>query len=112
MQLQDLQEEIIDRFGLPPEPLKNLFRITALKLTAMPLGISKIDIGQAGGRIIFQEQANIDPARVIQLVTSKPATYKLDGRNKLRITTEMPDAEARIRVLQDLFDTIAARHAA
>ena len=112
VELQDLQEEMIDRFGLLPEPLKNLFRITALKLTAMPLGISKIDIGQSGGRIIFQEQANIDPARVIQLVTSRPATYKLDGQSKLRISEEMPDAATRIRVLHDLFDTIAVRHAA
>jgi len=112
LELQDLQEEMIDRFGLLPESLKNLFQITALKLKAMPLGISKIDIGPNGGRIIFQKQANIDPTRIIKLVTTKPATYKLDGQSKLKIVQEMPDAPARIRVLHDLFDNITARDAA
>lgn len=111
-ELQDLQEEMIDRFGLLPEPIKNLFQITVLKLKAMPLGISKIDIGQNGGRLIFHERANIDPARVIKLVTSNPATYKLDGHSKLKILQDMPDAPSRIRVLYDLFDNIAARDAA
>ena len=111
-ELQGLQEEMIDRFGLLPEPLKTLFQITLLKLKAMPLGIHKIDIGRNGGRVLFHGQANIDPSRVIRLITSKPDVFKLDGQSKLKILGEMPDSAARIRVLHDLFDNIAARDAA
>ncbi|VAW72763.1 Transcription-repair coupling factor, partial [hydrothermal vent metagenome] len=42
-ELRELQVEMIDRFGLLPEPVKQLFEVTRLKLKAVPLGISKID---------------------------------------------------------------------
>ena len=43
--LRELQVEMIDRFGLLPEPTKNLFAVTDLKLSAEALGITKIDAG-------------------------------------------------------------------
>lgn len=36
---------MIDRFGLLPEPTKNLMRLTSLKLHAEKLGIKKVDAG-------------------------------------------------------------------
>ncbi len=51
--LKDLQVEMIDRFGLLPEPTKNLVRLTLLKLQAERLGIKKVDAGPQGGRIEF-----------------------------------------------------------
>ncbi|MGX8249391.1 TRCF domain-containing protein, partial [Escherichia coli] len=51
--LKELQVEMIDRFGLLPEPTKNLMRLTLLKLQADKLGITKVDAGPQGGRIEF-----------------------------------------------------------
>ena len=45
--LDALQVEIIDRFGLLPAPLKQLFSVTEMKLLAQDLGIVKLDLGQA-----------------------------------------------------------------
>ena len=45
-ELRGLQVDLIDRFGLLPEALKNLFRITRIKLQTAELGIEKIDIGE------------------------------------------------------------------
>lgn len=39
--LRELQVEMIDRFGLLPAPLKHLFRVTELKLRALPLGVRR-----------------------------------------------------------------------
>ncbi|MBF8268871.1 MAG: transcription-repair coupling factor [Gammaproteobacteria bacterium] len=111
-ELQDLQEEMIDRFGLPPEPLKTLWQLALLKLKALPLGVSKIDVGANGGRIIFHEQTNIDPVRVIKLIQSQPAVYKLDGQSKLKILKDLPDTPSRIKVLHELLDFIAIPKAA
>ena len=61
--LRDLQVECIDRFGLLPEPLKNLFRSAELKQTARALGVSKIELGEKGGRVAFREGASVDPER-------------------------------------------------
>ncbi|HYQ39654.1 MAG TPA: transcription-repair coupling factor, partial [Pseudomonas sp.] len=51
--LNELQVEMIDRFGLLPEPAKNLMRLTLLKLQAEQLGIAKVEAGPQGGRLEF-----------------------------------------------------------
>ena len=99
--LRDLQVECIDRFGLFPETLKNLFRITGIKLRAKPLGIRKIDLGEKGGRVYFHEDAAVEPEKVINLIRSNPGLYKFEGSDKLRINRGLIDAEARFRFLDE-----------
>lgn len=111
-ELQELQEELIDRFGLLPEPVRNLFQLTELKLFANPIGIRKIDLGAEGGRVQFGEQARIDPGRIIQLIQTQPHFYKLDGQDKLRIIKDIPEAEDRFQLLEDLMKTIALEEVA
>ena len=45
---------MIDRFGLLPDAAKHLFAIAELKLKANTLGIRKLDLGENGGRIVFE----------------------------------------------------------
>ena len=111
-ELQDLQVEMIDRFGLLPEQAKNLFRVTELKLKATPLGIRKIEIASGGGRLVFEEQPNIDPMTIINLIQSQPKVYKLDGGDKLRMIKELPNKEARFDVVEKLLNTLSTKHAA
>lgn len=111
-ELKDLQEEMIDRFGLLPEYLKNLFRITEMKLKANPAGIRKVDLGRQGGRLHFSDRANIDPGKIITLIQSEPQTYKLDGQDKLRINKELPDITDRFKMLDELLNLIAEKEAA
>jgi transcription-repair coupling factor (superfamily II helicase) len=111
-ELNDLKEEMIDRFGLLPEAVRNLFEISKLKQKARPLGVRKIDLGLNGGRLFFQAKASIDPSRLIQLIQSDPVSYRLDGQDKLRINKELPDIESRLQILETLFDEIALKNAA
>ncbi|HEY9198309.1 MAG TPA: transcription-repair coupling factor [Gammaproteobacteria bacterium] len=103
--LRELQVEMIDRFGLLPQPVKDLFAVTELKLLALPMGIKKIDAGQNAGRILFHAEpsadanAGVDPVRVIKLIQTQPKRYKLDGADKLRFFADMPDAAARIEAV-------------
>lgn len=112
--LIELREEIIDRFGLLPEPTKLLFTITSLKIQATPFGIRKIDVGPKGARIEFHRQPNVDPASIIRLLQSAPGVYRLDGPERLRIKQEMPTVEARVLALRQLLDSLSpvARDAA
>ncbi len=111
-ELKDLQVEMIDRFGLLPDPVKTLFAVTELKLRALPLGIRKIEMGESGGRVLFVEEPNIDPMRIIQLIQSKPDHYKLEGGEKLRINKTLPRADERIGEINDLLGTLAEKDAA
>jgi len=105
-ELKELQVEMIDRFGLLPEPAKNLLAITELKLIVQPFGIKKIEAGPAGGRVLFAADTKVDPARLITLIQTKPKEYKLDGGDKLRFFRDLTDPAQRIaqvgRVVEQL----------
>ncbi|HEX4974292.1 MAG TPA: transcription-repair coupling factor, partial [Pseudomonadales bacterium] len=84
--LDELQVEMIDRFGLLPEAIKNLFRITELKLQAERLGISKIDAGERGGFVEFEPETFVDPLKLVKLVQSQPSRFRLEGGTRLKFT--------------------------
>ncbi|WP_294946681.1 transcription-repair coupling factor [Sulfurivirga sp.] len=105
--LDALQVEMIDRFGLLPEPVKNLFAITALKLRARQLGLTRIDAGEEQARIVFAEQPHIDPLKLIQLIQNAPQRYRLKGQQQLTIFAKMPDIQTRLDTLHDLFKKLA-----
>jgi transcription-repair coupling factor (superfamily II helicase) len=106
-ELRELQVEMIDRFGLLPEPVKSLFSITELKLKAVPLGIAKIDVGETSGRLIFGAQPNIDPAQIIQLIQKQPQHYSLDGADKIRLQFDMSEPAKRISHVSTLLDGLS-----
>jgi transcription-repair coupling factor (superfamily II helicase) len=110
--LKELRVEMIDRFGLLPEALRNLFAITELKLKATPLGIRKIDVGGQGGRIVFGADPQVDAESIVRLIHSEPATYRFDGSDKLRFVMELETGGERIDALGDLLDTLTTRDAA
>lgn len=111
-ELDDLQVEMIDRFGLLPAPAKNLFRLASLRLKAKPLGVRKIEAGARGGRVLFEPQPAVDPQTVLQLVQEQPRTYKLQGGDQLRFSQELADADARIAAVEDLLRRLDLREAA
>jgi transcription-repair coupling factor (superfamily II helicase) len=101
-ELEQLQVEMIDRFGLLPQALKNLFQLSELKLIANEIGIKKIVSGPQGGRIEFNEKSNINPQDIIQLIQNYPTLYKLDGPTHLRFYFEQSIPELRIKNLHNL----------
>ncbi|MET3651328.1 transcription-repair coupling factor [Dyella japonica] len=107
--LRDLQVEMIDRFGLLPDPAKQLFAVAQLKLMATPLGIRKLDFGANGGRITFRDKPEVDPMAIIRLIQGQPRVYKLDGQDKLKVNLELPGASERIRSAQEVLVQLGAR---
>ncbi|WP_454831593.1 transcription-repair coupling factor [Pseudoxanthomonas wuyuanensis] len=106
-ELRDLQVEMIDRFGLLPDPAKYLFAIAELKLAATELGIRKLELGESGGRIAFDAKPNIDPMAVIQLIQKQPRLYSMDGPDKLRIKLPLPEAPDRFNAAKGLLTTLS-----
>lgn len=105
-ELDNLQIEMIDRFGLLPEFAKNLFKVAELKLKAQGLGIIKITTGASGkGTIEFSAHPNINPNTIIQLIQKQPSVYKLKGSNQIELTIE-PNTN-KINFLNNLFDELA-----
>ena len=106
-ELRELQVEMIDRFGLLPQPARQLFATAELKLQATRLGIRKLDLGESGGRLQFVDKPQVDPMAVIRLIQGQPRHYRMDGPDKLRITLELPDFDTRLKAARGLLIALA-----
>ncbi|MCR3773147.1 transcription-repair coupling factor, partial [Pseudomonas aeruginosa] len=104
--LRELQVEMIDRFGLLPDPAKNLMRLTLLKLQAEKLGILKVDAGPQGGRIEFAADTQVDPLVLIKLIQGQPNRYKFEGATLFRFQVPMERPEERFNTLEALFERL------
>jgi transcription-repair coupling factor (superfamily II helicase) len=104
--LHELEVEMIDRFGLLPEQVKNLFAVTQIKLLIEPIGITKLDASETMIRVLFNEQPNIDPLKLIQLIQTYPKQYQLKGQTELKFFDTMPSMESRIAAIQLMIQAI------
>jgi transcription-repair coupling factor (superfamily II helicase) len=107
--LEDLQSELIDRFGPLPPYAQTLFRVTQLKLRAAPLGLRRLDVGPLGGVAEFLPQNSVDPARVLKLLTQDPKKYRLDGPLKLRFSASLDTQDKRLQAADQLLALLGAR---
>ena len=93
--VDDMQEELIDRFGKLPEPVKALIETHRLRIAAKAVGIIKIDAHSEAANLQFMVNPPIDPMRIVTLI-QKNRHIKLSGQDKLRITVPMVDLAARV----------------
>lgn len=105
-ELDEIQVEMIDRFGLLPDSAKNLFYISTLKQKAENLGIKKIEANSKGGKIEFTEKPNIDPMRIIKLIQGKSQQFRLDGPTRLRFTLPEHAAQDRIVLVEQILQSL------
>jgi transcription-repair coupling factor (superfamily II helicase) len=93
--LNDIQVEMIDRFGLLPDATKQLFIQAEVRLRAQALGISEVDVGVAGGSVKFESTTTVPVNALIDLLQSNPNEFKLAGSDTLRFIRELESGEAR-----------------
>ena len=105
-ELRELQVEMIDRFGLLPEPAKNLFRIAGYKQAARALGLRKIDVGPGGGSVTFERDTRVEPATLIRYVQQNSRTHRLEGGTKLRFTAKLEQDEQRFAAVEQLLEDL------
>ena len=105
--LDDVQVELIDRFGLLPQSAKNLIHIAKLKLKAEKIGITRIDVGPAGGAIEFSSDTKVDAMFIIGLIQQQPKIYKMDGANKLKFKQATDDAKSRFVLVTTMLNELA-----
>jgi len=106
-ELDDLQAETVDRFGLLPEAAKNLFRIARLRIAAARLEIERLDVSPAGGSVTFSATTPIDPGALIVMVQRSGRSMRFDGPSKLRFTGQHDEPEKRFDAADRLLGALA-----
>ena len=107
-QINAIHEELVDRFGLPEQPVKTLIESHHLRLTAKELGIDAIDATSEAVTITFGKHHQIDPTEIILLIQTDKK-YRLAGADKLKFTAQMEDVETRIKTVKSVLKTLKER---
>jgi len=105
--LDDLQVEMIDRFGLLPEETKRVFKLAELKLIALTLGIDKIHTDKSGASIEFDNDSDCYLTRLTKLVTNEPTTYRPRGSNTLKMNISQDNFEDRFDAIKNTLELIS-----
>ena len=107
-QINAIHEELVDRFGLPEQPVKTLIESHHLRLAAKELGIDAIDATSEAVTITFGKHHQIDPTEIILLIQTDKK-YRLAGADKLKFTAQMEDVETRIKTVKSVLKTLKER---
>ena len=107
-QINAIHEELVDRFGLPEQPVKTLIESHHLRLAAKELGIDAIDATSEAVTVTFGKNNNVDPTEIILLIQNDKK-YRLAGTDKLRFTAEMENIEVRINTVKNVLKTLKER---
>ena len=92
-----------------PEQTSNLFAVMEIKQRCSELGIERLEMNAAGGRIIFNKKPNIDSMALIELIQKQSKVYRFDGQQLLRVTKEFDDAAQTAEFLDTLLDKLKAK---
>jgi len=104
-QLDDMQRELIDRFGLLPNPARALLDCHRLRIAAKPLGITRIDASTDSIQVQFIPNPPIDSVKIIQLIQSS-REYSLSGQDRLKIQVQIEDVNKRVMRVKELMQRL------
>ena len=107
-QINAIHEELVDRFGLPEQPVKTLIESHHLRIAAKELGIDAIDATSEAVTVTFGKHHQIDPTEIILLIQTDKK-YRLAGADKLKFTAQMEDVETRIKMVKSVLKTLKER---
>ena len=105
-ELTAMQEELIDRFGLPPEPTQALLACHRLRIAGEHLGVVKIDSGPERTQLQFGPKPDFDPAKLIALI-QKDGRHRFAGQNRVRIERAAPSLDERVALVREFLGRLA-----
>lgn len=100
-ELDNLQEELIDRFGLLPEQGEALMACHRLRVAAKNIGVVKIDASTDAVQLQFNPKADIDPLKLLNLL-QRDRRCRMNGPEKLRVAVSLPSIQQRLDFVKTL----------
>ena len=104
--IDNIRMELIDRFGIPPQPVKQLFSVHQIRLRAEQLGITKVDINSNGGYIEFSPDTPVQAISIIQLMQKNPTYYRMEGGQRLKVMVQLAEYDKRIQFIVELLNKL------
>ncbi len=85
--IEDLREELSDRYGEMPAEVENLFGVVAVKKTLIPLRISKLERGPDNLVFSFMEDTPVNPSALLADIEQQNNGTRLTPDGRLVVET-------------------------
>jgi transcription-repair coupling factor (superfamily II helicase) len=105
-QLDDLQGELIDRFGLLPNPVRTLLDCHRLRIAAKPLGIARIEASIDAIQLQFIPNPQVNSAKIVALIQHS-REYELSGPDRLKIRVKITEVTERVKRIKSLLSELS-----
>ena len=105
--LDGLREELVDRFGLLPDPARVLLECHRLRFLSQALGIRKVDASSEGILVQFDTHTPLEPQHLIQLLQTR-RDFRLAGPDRLRVLRKGADPMERAAQVREVLSLLAA----
>jgi transcription-repair coupling factor (superfamily II helicase) len=102
---QAVLDELADRYGAPPEPVRRLVEFSRLKTRAERTGIELIEKRGQGVNIKFHPGAQVDPHKLMRLV-SETAGAQFTPAGVLRLPVPLDGTDDPAQALLDHLDRL------
>jgi transcription-repair coupling factor (superfamily II helicase) len=86
-ELEEMVQEIHDRFGNPPGEVKNLLALMSIRLRLKQLRINKLDMGKNKLMLTFLEDGVQNREYLVKLANERPKRFRFLPDNRLAIHT-------------------------
>ena len=106
--IEDLREELVDRFGDLPEEADNLLRIIAIKGDCRRAGIARLDAGPLGAVVAFHQETFAEPERLISWITDRNGKARMRPDHTLVVTGSWERVKDRLDGAECLASELSA----
>lgn len=105
-EIDQIHEELIDRFGLLEPAVSTLIASHHLRLEAANLGIDTIDASSESITFTFGKHHRINPATIVAMMQNDK-NYRLVGADKLRVNISIEDVQQRVQIIKNIMKQLA-----
>ena len=107
-EIEDMREELIDRFGNLPKEVANLLSVVEIKILCFACGIDRVNAGAKGALIGFHNNIFAAPEKLMNMVLSSFGVLKVRPDQRLFIEKDLSSYEVRVQTIKQTIAQIAA----
>ena len=100
-ELNDMREELIDRFGQIPEEVENLLKTVEIKQICQLANIERVDAGARGILIAFHQNTFKNVDKLMSFITAQLGRIKVRADQKLFIEKNLTSYQARLETIKE-----------
>ncbi|MDX8411939.1 MAG: transcription-repair coupling factor [Mariprofundaceae bacterium] len=105
-EIDQLFEEMTDRFGRMPEPARFGLDSARIRWRARAMRLSKLDASANGLRLVFTEDSPLDTAKLLARVQQSPSRFRLRPDGGLSLIETLDEPLTRLRCAIDFLDEL------